>query len=116
MYNKKEREEYNMHRDAVCEMLRITKNKYNSFRRDGERLHKHYENDCNGYSDAAGNWNEKAEIRAEKVEKQIEERVRKEATSLGLCVYFQTDPRGATIYMDNEPIESNAYTDALCIY
>jgi hypothetical protein len=115
-YTIKERQEYNVRRVSICEALGITKNKYNSFRRDANRLHKHYEDDCNGYSDSMGNWDENKSNRAEAIERQIENRVTEEAKALGLYVYFQTDPRGATIYLDTKPISQNNYTSAYCIY
>lgn len=116
MYNKKEREQYNQHREYVCEALGITKNQYNSFRRDGERLRKHYENDCNGYQDINGEWDEVATERAGQIEEQIEDRVEEEVKELGLFIYFQKDCRGATIYLDMQPIPENNYTTAYCIY
>ena len=38
------------------------------------------------------------------------------AKILNLNLYFQTDPRGATIYVDRQPIPENNYTQAKCIY
>jgi hypothetical protein len=38
------------------------------------------------------------------------------ASKLGLHYYLQTDPRGATIYLDTQEIPENNYTQAVCIY
>ena len=48
--------------------------------------------------------------------KPIYKKVEAEAKRLRLCVYFQTDPRGATIYLSKDPIPENNYTIASCIY
>lgn len=106
-YNKKERESYNIHRDNVCENLGITKNQYNWFRRKGEILHQMYEFNCNG---------DFTEERYDEVTKPMYEDIDRKASSLGLFIYYQTDPRGATIYADRKPIPDNAYTNACCIY
>ena len=108
MYTKKEREHYNITRERVCEALSITQNQYNWYRRAGEKLHKLYEDNCNGTF-----LNEEL---YEKATQTIEELVNKRATEQGLFVYFQTDPRGATIYLDNKKIPDNNYTQAHCIY
>lgn len=98
---------YNLHRDGVCEALKLTKNQYNWFRRKGEILHQMYEFNCNG---------DFTEERYEEVTKPIYKVVDAKAKELGLYVYYQTDPRGATIYVDNQPIPDNNYTRAYCIY
>lgn len=103
-HTKKEREQYNVSRDSACAKLGITKNQYNWFRREGEKLHKLYEDNCNGI-----NYDEK-------IETLIENEITKKASKLCLNVYFQTDPRGETIYLDTESIPENNYTQAVCIY
>lgn len=106
-YNKKERENYNIRRAFVCETLGITKNQYNWFRRQGEQLHQYYEQNCNGafygddYETATGNIYGKTDLKAQ---------------NLSLFIYYQTDPRGATIYLDKEPIINDFYTASYCIY
>lgn len=108
MYSKKERERYNEDRKRKCEALGITKNQYNAFRRIGENLHEIYEDNCNG-----GIPTEEAYF---DLVKPHEEKAQEMANELGLHVYFQTDPRGATIYLDKKPIPENNYTNACCIY
>lgn len=108
MYTKKEREYYNEQRERACLRLGITKNIYNWFRREGDKLHKIYENECNGLYD-----NDEAYY---KETEPIENKIIKKADSLYLNVFFQTDPRGATIYLDDKDIKENSYTDAVCIY
>lgn len=102
-YTKKEREYYNQYRERACNKLKITKNEFNWFRRKSEELQRMYENDCNGYGD------DEAEDRLEKL-------IEKRASVLGLELFFQRDPRGATVYLDLEPIPDNNYTRAVCVY
>jgi hypothetical protein len=110
MYNKKEREYYNQHRQSVCESLGITKNKYNWFRREGNKLHKLYEDNCNGLFIDEEDFIEQAET--------IEEKIQLKLLDMPTIkdVFFQTDPRGATIYLDTKEIPENNYTSAKCIY
>lgn len=110
-YTKKEREYYNIHRNAVCKTLGITVNQYNYLRRLGELCRKVYENDCNGlYADefASNDARVKAEV-------QIVSYFAKQKL-YHLNYYLQTDPRGATLYMDTKDIPENNYTSAYCIY
>ena len=107
MFTKKEREYYNIVRNKVCNNLRITKNQYNWLRRKGEQLCKVYIQNCNG---------ELTESDYEKTSSHFENEARVYSKSLGLEIFFQTDPRGATIYVDTKEIPYNNYTQAHCIY
>lgn len=108
MYTAKERKEYNEYRDRICQRLNITKNQYNWLRRKGQALHKIYEANCNGeYPN---------EDYSEKLENPIYEAIKKYISKLNLFIYYQTDPRGATIYVDKISIPDNNYTQAFCIY
>lgn len=106
-YTKKEREQYNENRDRACSRLGITVNQYNFFRRKGNLLHGVYENNCNGLI------KESDYIRSVEA---FEEVLISYSKDLGLSIYFQTDPRGATIYLDKVAIPENNYTQAVCIY
>jgi len=70
-------------------------------RRRAVRLHGLYEKACNGYSDWRGNWDEKAEVRAELTEDRAEAAIEAQvAENLpGYSVYFQSDPRGWPVYL-----------------
>jgi len=72
-----------------------------------KRLRKRWENECS-YEWANTPAYEKATERAA-------ERLRKAVTDAGLFVYLQTDPRGATLYVDSKPIPDDNYTQAICI-
>lgn len=114
MYTKKEREYYNQHRANVCERLGITKNQYNYIRRIGEQLHKVYENDCNGlYKDE-----NESRIAESKITSKLYRYMLKyfSLPNTIIYTYFQTDPRGATIYLDKSPITQANYTNTSCIY
>ncbi len=106
MYSKEEREYYNMHRNNVCESLGLSTTQYNWLRRKGNELHKIYEDRCNGYIDE----------QYEPMTTAIERVVDKKASELGSFIYYQTDPRGSTIYADVKPIQDNNYPRSYCIY
>lgn len=109
-YSKKQREWYNHDRQLVCEALGITKTQYNWFRLKGQALHSIYEDQCNGFE------SEEQEKYADNLETKLNAMVEAKAKELGLFVFFQTDPRGATIYLDTKEIPYNNYNKAHCIY
>src|SRR5437588_11953383 len=110
------REYYNIYREKVCNNLNITKNQFNSFRRLGEKIHKINEDQCNGFPDFNGNWDEEAEKKAEIQEEQYKKLANDLAEKLNLYIFFQGDPRGATIYLDTHEIQYNNYKRAQVIY
>ena len=119
MYTVKERQRYNEDRERVCKRLGITKNHYNWFRRKAEELRKVYEAYCNGdYTKEAQLDNPKidAETRYGIDCSQIEGLINSKAKELNLFAYYQTDPRGASLYLDTKEIPENNYTQANCIY
>ncbi len=116
MFTKQERERYNEHRERACKSLGITKNQYNWLRRKGNELHKVYEDNCNGtperteqeYLDLMTNGEDA--VFAYLVKEKLNTKEHK------MYVYFQTDPRGATIYLDTKEIPEDNYSQAICIY
>jgi len=126
MFTKLEREIYNEHREWACKRLGITKNQYNWLRRKGEELNKIYTANCNGdYDKIADNLKDgvtaevmyeidctkkEGEIYAYLIDQKLNTKNHK------MYVYFQTDPRGASLYIDIEAIPANNYTQAICIY
>lgn len=114
MFTKLERERYNENRERTCKRLGITKNQYNWLRRKGEALHKVYEDNCNGviaedaYNLRTGDLEQA--IYAYLIKQKLNTKKHK------MYVYFQTDPRGATIYLDTKEIPKNNYTQTVCIY
>lgn len=112
-YTAKERQRYNEYRQSVCENLGITKNQYNWLRRKGEELRKVYENNCNGLYKTEEEYTNTENIIDDRITDYIKFISEKQ---LSLFWYYQTDPRGATIYLDKEPIPENNYTQAYCIY
>ena len=107
-YTKTERQHYNKDREVTCKRLSITENQYNWLRRKSEKLHKIYENNCNGFIQGDTGYFSLTE--------PIEKNVIQYCDCLGLFVYLQTDPRGATIYVDTKPIPKNNYNQVHCIY
>ena len=75
----------------------------------GDRLHKRYENACS-YPWATTDYYTNTTA-------MFEANTRNLARVMGLHLYLQTDPRGATVYVSREPIPENRYnTHAQCIY
>lgn len=106
-YSKKEREQYNQYRTWSCMKLGITENVFNQFKTIGKKLRQQYENRCN---------TDISDETYESIVNPIYEKADKLAKNLGLYIYYQTDPRGATIYLDKKPISENNYTVATLIY
>lgn len=98
---------YKVHKQNVFKATRLNNNEYNWLRRKAEALHTVYEQNCNG-------------LLAEEFYWKLVYKYRKEidifATSLSLHTYHQSDPRGASLYVDTKPILENNYTGAYCIY
>lgn len=117
IYTKLERERYNEDRERKCKALGITKNQYNWLKRKGEELRKVYEDNCSGVIESE----EKYSSLTETIEKSVrnyllKQKLYKTGNKKVYFVYFQTDPRGATIYLDTKKIPENNYTQAICIY
>jgi len=114
MFTKLERERYNEDRERACKRLGITRNQYNWLRRKGEEYRLACEENCNGtYTE------QQYEVRTKCLENGIYHYLLKQELNTKkhqMFVYFQTDPRGATIYLDTKEIPSNNYTQAVCIY
>ncbi|KKR00132.1 MAG: hypothetical protein UT24_C0016G0021 [Candidatus Woesebacteria bacterium GW2011_GWB1_39_12] len=107
-YSKTEREQYNEYRLAVCEKLSIRELDYNAFRRLGQKLCNIYVQSCNGEID---------EIEYEQQVRPLYIKAEALARRLKLEIYFQTDPRGNTIYLSKEKIVDNDYTrNSISIY
>lgn len=106
-YTKSQREFYNDHRQYVLRELGLTQNQYNWFRRVGDQLHHIYEQSCNGEID---------EQTYEELTEPLYKKAQDKAKELELFIFFQTDPRGATIYLDKKEIPYNNYNKASCIY
>jgi len=108
MFTKQERTRYNEDRARACARLGITVNQYNWLRRKGESLRKVYEDSCNGIiaEDAY-------DLRTGDLEAELADYIK----PLDLHIYLQTDPRGATIYLDTlTPLTQINYNEGVCIY
>lgn len=94
-------------------------------RRDAITLRKVYEGQCNGCTREkfmGESWVEYDKAREsqiewlEKREELLTKRIKKNADAIGLQVFFQSDPRGASVYLSNEPIKDDSYsTSAICV-
>lgn len=90
-----------------CAYLGITDGQWAYIKRIGTRLCNRYTADCNG--EYSSRWEYEATGKLERVAIKF-------AKDNDLELYLQTDPRGATIYLDIKPIPENNYTGAVCIY
>lgn len=63
----------------------------------GKRLHQVYERQCNGRQTPAGNWDEAAALRDERLEASLESKLRALFERCGLTLELNTDPRGAPV-------------------
>lgn len=108
---------YNYQRKAQgCEKLGITEGQWSYIKRISTTLGYLYANECNGFSDDAGNWDERANKRNEARIARWESYAIAFAKRNKLHIYLQTDPRGASIYLDKKPIPQNNYSRAICVY
>lgn len=110
MYNKKEREFYNQHRDIVCEELKFTKNDYNYFRRVGEDIQKLCENNCNGVLNEIDYSRQLTHCEAILIGRMAR------MDRLDINYYIQTDPRGASLYLSLKSLDQTNYDRGNCIY
>lgn len=109
-YNKNEREQYNEHRNNACENLGITKNQYNYLRRFANELSQIDEDSCNGVIEQ-----DNYEICESSAMERLSEYIYKIKKTY-LYAYHQTDPRGASLYLSAEPMNSATYTNGVAIY
>ena len=107
-YNKRQREEYNTQREMTCNRLGIKKNTYNYFRRMGNKLRGIYEDNCSG---SIGSYKI-----CDLLIESITVPVNLKAKENKLYIYFQSDPRGATIYLSREKIDDVNYIRGEAIY
>ena len=91
-----------------CDKLGITQGQWSYIKRIGTILNNLYTASCNGDGPNGEGYPSR--------ESYYERMASIFAKNNNLYIYFQTDPRGATIYLDKEPIPDNNYTKAVCIY
>lgn len=111
-YTKKEREEYNKHRERTSTELGISKNEYNRLRRAAQALHRHDEDSAMGRTD----WrhNSRGVGSKEYSEKAYTKDVGKafsktKALKGRINLYHQQDPRGATLYAGKKRLKPETY-------
>ena len=69
---------------------------------------------CNGY--ASTDWGRKQETRDSKKETKLLNRAISLADELGLQAYHQTDPRGVSLYLITNEMDSTNYNNGIAIY
>ena len=88
----------------------ITENQYNWLRRKGQMLYKIYEDNCNGIIQT----DDEYLGLTVPIEKEVKAYLKKANDKLH--VFFQTDPRGATIYVSHLTLHDYDYSQGQCIY
>lgn len=92
---------------GIAEPERELAKRLNMLAKLGESLRTRYENSCS-YPWANG-------PEYERRTRWLEEQIAGIAKAGGLHLYLQTDPRGATVYVDAKPIGGNVYNRAHCL-
>ena len=110
MTNKQQKEWYEEYVKRARVNLGITEKDYADFKRVGKALNKCFVKDVNGF------YREEDRLTNDRITASYYKTADKMAKELGLYIYYQTDPRGATIYLSRHEIPENNYTVATCIY
>ena len=123
-FTKKQRAEYNQHRERVGKEVGINKNQYNALRRVAQTLHRNDEDSAMGRSD----WRHKQDSRGskehtEKDYNKVKAGAFKKAEALRKKIggkhkihfHHQTDPRGATLYVAKKRMK-NPHSEGHVIY
>lgn len=116
-YTRNEKADYNTHRDHVTDHLGIDKNAYNAYRRHGQALHRADENSANGTRNGESPRYEGSKLvngyteeHYDKETKPIHAKLKEMTKTHGLHYYHQSDPRGATLHLAKEKLDSNNYS------
>jgi hypothetical protein len=100
------------HEDSIFAALQSkgwsgTRETLRSLAAKGDALQRRYGNECSYQWADTPSYHARTE--------QAEGAIVAEAEAAGLQIYLQTDPRGATIYVDVQPIPDNNYNRAHCL-
>ena len=106
-YSKKEREEYNRHREYTVKELGIGKNEYNALRRVSHKLSEAGASYANARDRMGKEYGEKhygkdvgsAFAKTKALKKKLK----------GLHFYHQTDPRGVALYAGKKRMSAETY-------
>lgn len=125
-YSKREREDYNRHREHVTRELGIDKNKYNALRRVAQHLHRADEDYAMGRSDwrHEKNYNPHSPRYEEKEHGKDVAHAFKKAEAIrkklggkhAVHFYHQGDPRGAALYVAKHRMKHTDYNKGHVIY
>jgi hypothetical protein len=69
---------------------------------------------CNGYADT--DWGRKQEARDNRKEANLLNKAISLADEIGLQAYHQTDPRGVSLYLITNEMDSSNYSNGIAIY
>ena len=69
---------------------------------------------CNGYADT--DWGRKQEARDNRKEANLLNKAISLADEIGLQAYHQTDPRGVSLYLVTNEMDSTNYSNGIAIY
>ena len=78
------------------------------------QLHNISERKCNGYADT--DWGRKQEQRDERKKSNLINKAISLALEVDLYIYYQTDPRGCSLYLIDNKMDSTNYNNGIAIY
>jgi hypothetical protein len=100
--------------------LRSFAERYKTLSKISRKIKKININQCNGYKDKSGNWDEEAEKSDTRKEAKLLNKASEIAQAIGLKVYHQEDPRGRSLYLitEEESLKGSSanYTDGIAVY
>ena len=106
---KEQQQDKKRHVKIACDELGISQTEYTFFAGVGNKLNRIYTDECNG---------KLKEGVYDILTKPIYNFTDNRAKALGLHIFYQTDPRGATVYLSKKPISDHDYNrmGCFCIY
>lgn len=122
--SKLQRTIYQNYLNTLNRLPQMTNEDFRALRKAAITLHGWYEHECNGAIQRCEDtglayWHNtntgKRICRAPDREKGAIKRIEAICARLGLYYYLQTDPRGGTLYVDNQPIPDNNYNRAVFV-
>ena len=121
-----QRKIYDSYLGTLNRLPQMTNEDFRALRKAAMTLHTWYEHECNGAIQRDGDDCEGAPYwyntntgkrlyKAPDREKGAIKRIEEICTRLNLHYYLQTDPRGGTLYVSNDPIDCQTYSRATFI-
>lgn len=113
---------YEHHKSLMFDRVGLNEDEYKAFLTLGRKIERANVRACNGYRGQQpiymGNEiiNRYTDEDWDREVTPLCDKARKLAESKGLNIYFQTDPRGACIYLSRDEMTHSNYNNGYCIY